>query len=867
MAPGVSVLLIPFFALGTLLEAVLNQPFKSFGVANVATPGQVVMVQLFSALCSAISTVYVYRLCMLLGSRKAPAFLAGLTYAFATPVWVFGKTLFAHTFSALFLVMAYYHLFQVLKQPYKREALMAGIFAAIALSVEYTNLLLILPGFLYLLLKLRKNLGSFILFITPLFLSGSLLLLYNYVCFKNPLTFPETYWIGYGGNPTNIWSRFSTPLEVGLQGLLLSPSRGLLLFSPIAALAIPSIYLLAKTKRTEATVLASIFLINLLVFAKWYMWNGGASYGPRFLIPSLPFLITPIFAAIEKLASARSRPLKLAGAAGFTALFAASAVIASIGAVTTPIADSSTEPFLTFLTSRTGYSTIQRGTLRDLLYTLLYDVLRSAGIPQTNIGRAFWIYFASIPIAACLLKILSVLRLKDAPSNSAPPKVEAVTQETALTQQETEEPQAISEPLSHPAVPPSAEEPKPPKIVQAKMWLIRHRLDLATLLAFWVLAFVLRIWNYERIPTPRSDELSEDNLALRILQGYYPITNNAKFMGAFYQYVLAAFYRVFGPVSNTARLMSVFFGTSTVLLTYLLAKDLYDRETALISVTLLSFSAAHILIASHVGWSASLTPFFGILTIYLVNKALKGNRRLMYLAAGLTAGIALQTHPSAIFLLLSLGAYLLSLGARRPLITRRKLLLLLAVFLGLATGYINMIYFNLVNPFGSVSYAENARWTGLSSSITWQTYLLRLQSLTTEYLRMLGDVMTLNESFAVIWPSFKACLYLALTVTAVIYALVKRSRASKLLLLTLGFAWLILPIGIKGYGFPSPWGGHYVQLLLPIAYILISAPLGRLLKIKAPKTRRAAMGMLVALCAYSAISSLWTLNLMYGKPP
>jgi hypothetical protein len=34
---------------------------------------------------------------------------------------------------------------------------------------------------------------------------------------------------------------------------------------------------------------ASIILIHLLLYGKWFMWHGGFAWGPRFMIPTLPF--------------------------------------------------------------------------------------------------------------------------------------------------------------------------------------------------------------------------------------------------------------------------------------------------------------------------------------------------------------------------------------------------------------------------------------------------------------------------------------------------------------------------------------------------------------------------------------------------
>lgn len=848
MAPGVSILLIPFFILGTMSGAVIDQYLRPFGVMNYATPSQVVMVQLFSSLCTALSTIYVFKLCIVLGSRRSSALATGLVYAFATPTWVFGKTLFAHTFSALFLAMAYYYALLGSRHSATRGILLVGFFTAISLSVEYTNALLVLPALIYLLPKLRRNARNALALFIPVVASASLLLLYNYLCFRNPFTFPESYWLGYGGKPVDPLSKFSTPLQVGLQGLLLSSSRGLLLFSPVTMLAIPSLWYLGKSRRLEAIMLGSAFLINLLTFSAWYMWSGGSSYGPRFLVPSLPFIITPLFALLERIRTAKSRTFRLIGATILTAFFVVSASITSIGAVTAPTAGFSDAPFLAFLANSTGYPTISKGTLKDLGYVILSEAFRLLGMAQSTSGLAFWVCMISIP---CLAYVFMLRRCLD-PRESTAPSDDQVENPTAGSYTFGSLTRTIrTHDIRH-------------RVIVA---LTGNRLDLAIMLIFWIVAFSLRYWNHATIPVPRGDELGEGRLALRVLQGYYPLTNNAKFIGSFFQYILAAFYLVFGTAPSTARLMAVFFGASTVAMTYVMAKDLYDRKAALISSTLLTFSVSHILIASHVGWSASLTPFFGILSIYLVNQALRKGRKMLFLIAGVTLGITLQTHPSSIFLLLGVGIHVLSFFKQKPFPYGRRLLFAASIFTGFALGYVNMIYFNLLNPLASLSYAQNARWTGLST-LTIGDIPFRFQSLSAEYLRMMGELMVTTESFGIILTNSKAILYLVLTLVSIAYALKRHQRSDRMLLLSLACAWLVLPIGVKGYGFPSPWGAHYVSLLLPISYTLISVPMAEILyKGRTRKTQMLTAILALAILFYAMATSLWNLSGIYSRPP
>jgi hypothetical protein len=90
---------------------------------------------------------------------------------------------------------------------------------------------------------------------------------------------------GYGEMP------FVTPLSVGLVGLTVSPTRGLLLFAPIVLVA-----LLAGARRASAAVRTLCIgapLTLSIVAGQWYGWHGGSAWGPRYLIPVLALAVAP----------------------------------------------------------------------------------------------------------------------------------------------------------------------------------------------------------------------------------------------------------------------------------------------------------------------------------------------------------------------------------------------------------------------------------------------------------------------------------------------------------------------------------------------------------------------------------------------
>lgn len=97
---------------------------------------------------------------------------------------------------------------------------------------------------------------------------------------------------GYGGED------FTTPLVVGLFGLLFSPERGLLVFFP--ALLVPLLgWKYLRGRAQSLVVLAMMVTIFSLVFhARFWTWHGGWTSGPRFLLPALALWMAPVAEAL-----------------------------------------------------------------------------------------------------------------------------------------------------------------------------------------------------------------------------------------------------------------------------------------------------------------------------------------------------------------------------------------------------------------------------------------------------------------------------------------------------------------------------------------------------------------------------------------
>jgi hypothetical protein len=84
----------------------------------------------------------------------------------------------------------------------------------------------------------------------------------------------------------------------GLTGSLVSPGRGLLVYSPVLLFALAGIWL--GRRRALYRWAAVALLAHVLVVAKWSEWWGGEAFGPRLLTDALPLFCLLLVPALDR---------------------------------------------------------------------------------------------------------------------------------------------------------------------------------------------------------------------------------------------------------------------------------------------------------------------------------------------------------------------------------------------------------------------------------------------------------------------------------------------------------------------------------------------------------------------------------------
>jgi hypothetical protein len=144
----------------------------------------------------------------------------------------------------------------------------------------------------------RRRFALFALGCIPM---GAIQLAYNQACFGRPLASSYDY-----SNEMVMFkvagSMFVWPTLERFYWVLAAPERGLLISSPILIFCIPGARALLKAsaRRAEALLCIAVGVAFIVFVASFAGWHGGSAAGPRYLLPSFPFLFLLAAAAFAR---------------------------------------------------------------------------------------------------------------------------------------------------------------------------------------------------------------------------------------------------------------------------------------------------------------------------------------------------------------------------------------------------------------------------------------------------------------------------------------------------------------------------------------------------------------------------------------
>jgi hypothetical protein len=245
----------------------------------------------------ALSAAFVFLAARRWVSRAAAIVLA-LAYGLGTCAWsTSSQTLWQHAPDTFFVALGAYGLLRATES--LRWSAVAGAAFAAATACRPTSAIFAVAAAVF-LVRNRRALLAYLAAATPIALAIAGC---NAYWFGSPLRFGQTV-VGddLALALTGVANQWQTPLWVGVPGLLVSPSRGLFVFSPFLLAAIPgAVIAWRRAEYAPLRPLAIAAFLVLLVAGKHYDWWGGWAYGYRHLVdlaPVLALLVAPVLGGI-----------------------------------------------------------------------------------------------------------------------------------------------------------------------------------------------------------------------------------------------------------------------------------------------------------------------------------------------------------------------------------------------------------------------------------------------------------------------------------------------------------------------------------------------------------------------------------------
>jgi hypothetical protein len=273
-----SLLYLPAVAGGeALVRTGLVSPEKR-GHADAA------LASLLGPVSAAVTVLFFYLWARLLFRQGSGPLRAALVLGAATMLWPYAKRCWTEAPQAALLVAGCFAVSLARSRGSGRVAFVGGVLLGGAVALRVTGVIL-LPILALPLIEGRalpgwgRRLTLFLLgAAAPVF---PLVLGANWVRFGSPLSL--FVWRMEG---------FTTPFWSGLVGLVASPGESIFLYSPVL---IAGALLLPGLRRVDRATCAAAGLAPaalIVLYASW--WFHAYTWGPRFLLPAVPFLALPL---------------------------------------------------------------------------------------------------------------------------------------------------------------------------------------------------------------------------------------------------------------------------------------------------------------------------------------------------------------------------------------------------------------------------------------------------------------------------------------------------------------------------------------------------------------------------------------------
>jgi 4-amino-4-deoxy-L-arabinose transferase-like glycosyltransferase len=240
--------------------------------------------------------------------------------------------------------------------------------------------------------------------------------------------------------------------------------------------------------------------------------------------------------------------------------------------------------------------------------------------------------------------------------------------------------------------------------------LAKNKVQNFVLLLILLLAAFLRLYKIQDYMTFLGDEGRDVLVAYNILHGHLTLLGPTSsvggfFLGPIYYYFMAPFLLLFNYNPVGPAVMIALFGIATVWLIYKIGSIFFGRTAGLCASLLYALSPL-VLTYSHSSWNPNLMPFFTLLTLFVLYKAVLRKKYWLFFATGILYGVLMQLHYIEVFIGLIILVYIFIASDvfTKPFTNWSKKIVYLsknymAVFVGFIIGLSPYLAFELRHGF------------------------------------------------------------------------------------------------------------------------------------------------------------------------
>jgi hypothetical protein len=264
-----------------------------------------------------------------------------LAYGLATLAFPYSTLYYGHQVAAALLLMSFALLVLakrcVSMPPTPGLLVGVGLMLGYAVVVDYMSAMAVVPlmGYVAAFVRPWRRLGWLVAGET---VPGIALGAYHWLVFGGPLTMPYEFstqmarHIGFMG--------LGSPSPYVLREILIGSYRGLFYSAPWLLLAIPGAMSLLwrRGRRAEGLVCSVIATLFLWLNSSLVDWQGGWAFGPRYLVPAIPFLSVLVVGCVpnSRPRGFASRACTIVGSGLALVLVAVSGVLMLVGTAVKP---------------------------------------------------------------------------------------------------------------------------------------------------------------------------------------------------------------------------------------------------------------------------------------------------------------------------------------------------------------------------------------------------------------------------------------------------------------------------------------------------------------------------------------------------